>query len=377
MRPRAVALLALALCGARATAHAAGGVAYGLRLEAGVEQDSNPSRLEQVDGTDGRAVEPATALRLVAAADVAVASAGGHRLSLAAEAAGRRFVQRQAQREDLLVLDARGGGELALGARTRLSLAAHHYDVFQRARRLPDARDFRSTSPSLRLQQALGPARLAAGGGWRWFAFKPERAFDFSGPSVFLDYRQGLAPALGEDGAEWDWGAAAAFEGRRFASIRCPSPSSPCPAVPPGPTRRDSFLSLAVDASRTGDALLGAGAAVQLNDSNSYGESLARLAVHLRAVVLLPWQLSLAGRAELVASRYADAVPVGQRMDNMQVSYVSIEDEGRSTLRLELARPLGRWAEAGVRYTLWTNATGGGPVSYQRQTGLLFVAAGI
>jgi hypothetical protein len=374
MRPRAVALLVLALCGPRATARGADGVAYGLRLEGGAEQDSNPARLEQVEGADTPAVDAATALRLVAGGELTAASARGHRLSLAVEGAGRRFVQRQAQGEDMLVLDARGAGELALAARTRLAVAAHHYDVFQRARRLPDARDFRSTAPSLRFEQGLGPARVGLGGGWRWFTFKPERAFDFSGPSVFLDYRQAWAPALGEEGAEWDWGAAAAFEGRRFASIRCPSPSSPCPALPPGPTRTDSFFSLALNANRTGDALLGAGAALQLNDSNSYGESLVRLAVHLRAVVLLPWQLSLAGRAELVGSRYADAVPVGQRMDSMAVSYVSIEEEGRSTLRLELARPLGRWAEAGVRYSLWANALGGGPVSYLRQTGLLFVA---
>jgi hypothetical protein len=378
MRPRAVALLALALCGPRPSAHAADGVAYGLRLEAGAEQDSNPARLEQVDGVAGRAVGAATALRLVAVGDLLVASGAGHQLSLAAEAAGRRFLQPEAQSEDLLVVDARAAGDLALGARTRVGAAMHHYDVFQRARALPDARDFRSSSPSLRLQQMLGPARLGLGAGWRWFVFKPERAFDFSGPSVVLHYRQGLAPALGEPGAEWDWGVAAAYEGRRFDSIRCASLLSPCPAVPPGPTRTDSFFSLTVDASRTGDALLGAGAAVQLNDSNSYGESLVRLAAHLRAVVLLPWQLSLAGRAELVGSRYADSVPVGQRMmDNMQVSYVSIEEEGRSNLRLELMRPLGRWAEAGARYTLWTSALDAGPVSYQRQTGLLFIAVAL
>jgi hypothetical protein len=371
MRPRAVALLALALCGPRATALAAEGLAYGLRLEAGAEQDSNPSRLEQVEGSSEREIVAASALRLVAGADVLAASAGGHSLSAAVELAGKRFFQPEARSEDLLVTDARAGADAALGRRTRLGASLQLYDVFQRAQALPDARDFRSLAPALRLDRWLGPARLGLGAGWRWFVFKPERTFDFSGPTAFAGYRQGVAPALGEPGAEWDWGLSAAFESRRYTSVRCASPS-PCPPPPPGPERSDGFLTLAADVNRTGDALLGAGAVFQWNESNSYGESLQRLVLHLRVVVLLPLQLSLAGRAELAASRYAEAVPVGQTV--MGGSFISIEEEGRSTLRVELARPLGRWAEAGARYTFWTNALHAGPVLYQRHNVLLFVA---
>ena len=84
---------------------------------------------------------------------------------------------------------------------------------------------------------------------------------------------------------------------------------------------------MTAEVNRTGDALLGAGLAGQLNDSNSYGESLLRGAVYLRGVLLLPWQLSLAARAELVATRYADAVQVGR---DPAGAFLSIEEEGRT-----------------------------------------------
>ena len=97
-----------------------------------------------------------------------------------------------------------------------------------------------------------------------------------------------------------------------------------------------------------------------------------RGALHLRAALLLPLDLSLAGRVELVAARYADAVQVGR--DPMTGSFVSIEEEGRSTLRLELMRPVGRWAEAGARYTFWTSGPGASAVRYGRQSLVLFLA---
>jgi hypothetical protein len=54
--------------------------------------------------------------------------------------------------------------------------------------------------------------------------------------------------------------------------------------------------------------------------------------------------------------------------------FVNIEDEGRSTLRLELARPLGDRFDLGLRYTLFTSAPRSNEVRYERQTALLFLA---
>jgi hypothetical protein len=87
-------------------------------------------------------------------------------------------------------------------------------------------------------------------------------------------------------------------------------------------------------------------------------------------VVLLPWQLSLTMRAEVVAARYREAVP----LTRIVVTGATIEDERRSTGRVELARPIGGGVELGARYTLYTNELGAGPSRYRRQTALLFVS---
>ena len=53
---------------------------------------------------------------------------------------------------------------------------------------------------------------------------------------------------------------------------------------------------------------------------------------------------------------------------------VNLEGENRSTLRVELARPIGGHVDVGLRYTLYTNEIGPTNVHYRRQTALVFVA---
>jgi hypothetical protein len=135
------------------------------------------------------------------------------------------------------------------------------------------------------------------------------------------------------------------LEDRRFQVARCPSLEL-CPGPPGAGRRRDRFWTARAEVTRTGALLLGAGLLLGVNDSNSYGESLQRLIGSLRGVVLLPWQLSLSARAELVATRYREAVPVGHNATTGM--FVSVEDEGRSALRLELVRPLTDAVELGA-----------------------------
>jgi hypothetical protein len=59
---------------------------------------------------------------------------------------------------------------------------------------------------------------------------------------------------------------------------------------------------------------------------------------------------------------------------NAGAPLVSVEDENRSTLRIELARPLARGFEIGARYVLYTNFPGNSSVHYRRQTALLYLA---
>jgi hypothetical protein len=172
------------------------------------------------------------------------------------------------------------------------------------------------------------------------------------------------------DEAEWEWSFGATAEGRSFAD----GANTVCPATGRAiRDRRDVFWSANADVTRTGDALLGAGVSAQSNLSSCPGESLTRLLLHVRGAYTLPWRLDLSGRADLAFTDYTQGVPLA-RDPVSGVPLVSIEDENRSRLRLELVRPVGEGVDLGLRYTLYTNEIGRGPVTFRRQTLLVFAA---
>jgi hypothetical protein len=183
-----------------------------------------------------------------------------------------------------------------------------------------------------------------------------------------IDYRH-LWPGANPEAADWELSAVVSLEARTFSGIRCTSVEM-CPGPADAGRRRDRFAVAQVEVTRAGGFLVAAGLSGHLNASNSYGESLVRGLVHARAVVLLPFELSLSGRGELVFTRYREQVPVARNLAGQPL--VSIEDESRSTLRLELARPLGGHVDLGLRYTLYGDELATGPAHYRRQTALLF-----
>ena len=374
MRLGAVALATSFLLGtvARSPAALAEIRGLGLRLEAGVEHDTNPERLETLNGiTAEGGIVASPAAVMVTQLDAALVWASGWFLTGTAGLAGKRFWRQRAQGEDLVIADGRLDLGARLGSSTGLALGTGYYDVYQRASGVARARDFRSLAPALRVEQYLGPARISLSGGWRHFVFKPAGALDFSAPTLALAYQQSYTPAFDEAGAAWDWSVSFGFEHRRFPSGICTGPTT-CEPVDSPKQRRDAFFFGRVDLARIGDHLLGVSVAGQSNASNSFGQSLLRVSTELRAVFLLPGSFSLAARGELVATRYDDLVPVGH--NPMSGTFVNIEDESRSTLRVQLSRPVWDPLEAGARYTLYSSAPSGGPAGFSRQVFLLFVA---
>jgi hypothetical protein len=371
MRPRVrprVARCAFLALGLPALASAAPRV--GGRVEAGAEYDSNPGRAEEVDGGPERRVIGGSPLgRLVASGELAAGFGESQLLSLSAGVAGKAFTHQDARGENVVVGEAAGSYGGALGGRVRFSIGGSYYDVFQ-ARR-PESRDFRSLAPFARLELAVGEGgTLGAGAGYRSFTYKPDPSFDFAGPTGVLDYRH-LWPGAGPDAADWEMAAVVSAEARGFSGTRCTGVDA-CPAPPEAGLRRDQFVVAQMEATRAGGFLLGAGVSGHLNVSNSYGESLLRGLVHARGVLLLPLSFSLSGRAELVLTRYRESVPLARNLAGQP--FVSIEDESRSTVRLELVRPLGPHVDLGLRYTLYGDELAAGPVHYRRQTGLFFLA---
>ena len=118
------------------------------------------------------------------------------------------------------------------------------------------------------------------------------------------------------------------------------------------------------------------GYALHWNGSNSYGEALIRHLATVRVAAPLPLQVYLAARAELIIASYQDPIAVGR--DPTTAQLLSIDDENRSSLRVDLSRALS--SSGGVlllaRYTLYVNELGvqAAATRYQRQTAMLSLA---
>jgi hypothetical protein len=369
MRLRIAARFALCLAVLGAEARAAE-PRHDWRIEDGVEYDSNPGRVERIEGTPSRPTPPGSALtRFVATGGLAADLGERNSLAVSGAFGGKWFMASEARAENVLVAQAAASDTLHLGRRTHAAAAFSYYDVFQR--RSIELPDFRSLLPTLRVEQGLGKAMLASlGGGYRWFTFKPEEAFSFHAPTAFLAIRQLLPGDLLAGGADWEWGAGASFEARVFDGAACTDTG--CDQGRGNPRHRDRFWIGHAEWSRTGAWLLGSGLAVHFNQSNSYGESLLRGLLHVRAVVPLPGELSLSMRAEVVATRYRDPLTFLQPVAGLPS--VSIEDEGRSTLRVELSRLFEGRFELGLRYVFYTSAPSTGTIEFRRQTALVYFA---
>jgi hypothetical protein len=343
---------------------------YDWRIEDGVEYDSNPGRIERIAGIPSQPVPPASALARVVASGALAADLGwGNGLALSGAFGGKWFTESQARAENVLVAQAVANDAQRLWQRTTAAVAMSYYDVFQR--RSTELPDFRSLTPSLRLEQGLAKSLLAAGGGgYRWFTFKPDGAYSFHAPTAFLSLRQSLPGDLLSGGADWEWSAGGSLEARAFDGAACTE--SGCDPTSDGPRHRDRFWVGQAGFSRTGGWLFGAGAAVHLNQSNSYGESLVRGLLHVRTVVPLPWELSFSARAEVVVTRYRDPLTFLKPVAGLPSA--SIEDESRSTLRVELSRLVAGHAELGVRYVYYTSAPSSGAIDFRRQTALFYIA---
>jgi hypothetical protein len=343
-----------------------------LRSEVGAEYDSNANRAETVsDAVSSQTVAPIASSggRGLISLDGAAKLARLTLFSVSGKVAVRGYSNGSAQGEDVTILSGSTSVLQGLGESTRATMAVSYYDAFQGAR--VDSRDFRSVSPSASLLQLLGPGQLMLAGGYRWFQFKPSPALDFAGPSAIAAYR--IRSQGNDGGPDWDLASSLAIEKRDFSQSLCLQ-GEDCPPVPSRGSRQDYLTQFGVDVVRTTNHLFGAGAAVQVNSSNSYGDGLTRGLAHVEGTFLLPWGLSLSSRAELSLTRYDQSIPI-QRDPVSGLAIASIEDEGRSTLRIEVMRALGQRFDVSARWTGYTNELGGQTVRYRRQ--VLLISLGV
>ena len=138
--------------------------------------------------------------------------------------------------------------------------------------------------------------------------------------------------------------------------------------------RVDDFVTAQTEVTRTGRVLLGLGYAFQHNASNSFGETLIRHIATARIAAALPLSLYVAARADLLFVSYRDPVPIAQ-VDASQAAvsrpFASIEEENRSSARVDLSRDISDRLRALLRYTFYANELGNNVGSYRRHTLLL------
>jgi len=384
-RAQALILIPLALAAATARAQEASepppdNEHYQLRAELGAEYDSNAHRVEQVANA-GADVVGSFLQRLVLSGQLTDQVAPRHAIAWSATAAAKIFDAPAARSENVAIAQSSLVWRTALGPRTSLAPSGTYYEAFQswtpEGDPAGERRDFRSLAPTLELRTGLSDSiDLGVTAGYRWLLFKPDRDFDFNGPTAGVNLRWLYDT---ESGADWEARAGAALEHRGFAGPahigNCPPDGLPCPGVE---ARTDSFLMAQADVTRTGRILLGAGYVFQHNGSNSFGETLLRHIGFARIATALPLGLYVAARADLSFVFYRDSIPVARAVDMMTMiagkPFINIEDENRSSVRVDLSRDISEKLRGQLRYTFYANELGSSGGTYRRHTLLLNLA---
>ncbi len=359
---------------------------YTLRTEVGLEYDTNAHRTEMVAGANNPPIVASPLERLVLAGTLSDLIADGQILTLGATAAGKIYDAPAATDEDVAIAQSSIAWAKALGPRATLTLSGGYYEAFQApAKNLVDAserRDFRSLASTVQLGWiAAEHFDLSIIAGYRSFLFKPDRDYDFNAPTVAAELRW-VRQTDGD--ADWEASTGASYEDRTFGGPALTTDCPPALNVPPGfacsgpDLRRDDFLMSHLDVQRVGRVLVGAGYAFQYNRSNSYGETVMRHIVTARFAGPLPGGLTLAARGELLFAHYAQPQPIGATpAGNSFSSIEAIEDENRSSVRVDLSHDLGDRLRLIARYTFYANELGNPSISYQRQTLLLSVTGAL
>ena len=396
-RPALAALSLLAMIGVHGVVHgparAEGDGApdterYTLRAEVGLEYDTNAHRTEIIAGADNPPIVASPLERLVLAGTLSDLVADGQLLTLGATAAGKLYDAPAATDEDVAIAQSSIAWAKALGPRATLTLSGAYYEAFQAPpKNLVDAserRNFRSLASTVQLGWV--PAEhfdLSLTAGYRNFLFKPDRDDDFNAPTAAADLR--WTRQIRD--ADWEVSTGSAFEHRTFGG---PALTADCAQEIPegnqGPfvcasadTRHDDFLMSHLDLLRVGAVLSGVGYSLLYNRSNSYGETVIRHIATARFAAPLPGGLTLAARGELLVAFYTQPVPIGTvAVGNSFSSVESIENENRSSVRVDLSHDLGDSLRVVARYTFYVNEiANASPISYQRQTLLLSVTGAL
>ena len=329
--------------------------------------DSNARRTEEIRDTQsgaGRSLLQSVVLS-ARSSDI---PAAGHVVSVGDR---RRQVVRRRGRasENVAIAQSSVAWRAGVGRGVLLTLAGAYYEAFQNPDAGADRRDFRSLAP--RWSSARGSATAdTAGGGYRMLVFKPTRP-RLHGPTR----GQSALGAASEEGADWDAAAERRSSGASPGGARRPATRPrPTGCLVRGPRahrqphhdprRRDPHRPRA---DRHG-------LRVHYNASNSFGETVMRHFASAR-FASRPALAAVRRRARRPAVRVLQRTVAIGKPTSPGSPYASIEDENRSSSRVDLSRDFGEHWRIFARYTFYANELGANsPLTYRRHTVLLSLA---
>ena len=356
-----------------------------LRLELGPEYDSNANRSEVVAGALNPDPPRGSALVRSTARLGLAWRHGRNTLRLSAGLGSKIFFDPAVADQDVLVVQAGLDDRVRLSRHADLSLVGDYYDAYQHL--VPSTctdclrrRDFRTGQGGLRLTAFQGPGAFWLGGGYRGFQYKPDAYFDFGSPSGEVGASVGLSLGTDEDPHELTLSTSYRIEHRTYNGVQQLRDNDPLcrPDLPlangclvPGThTRVDDFHEMGVEVTYVGVVLAGVGYAIQLDRSNSFGQSLLRHVVTLRVGYRLPWRLYASAKAQLLVSNGLDRVQLDPQVSNL--TFATIEDENRNAFVLDLEREIPRLGLAvDARYSFFASQLGAQQTSFRRHVAYL------
>jgi hypothetical protein len=359
---------------------------WSLQLEAGSEYDSNVHRLDRQEGEDVD-VDGSALARLGARHRLAWRRTERERLTLSSHGGLKLFGSDSAQTENVAVLAGDGAYEWSLPSRGAVvGVTGTYYDAIPYRLADPsgkeyEGRHFRVGGGAANLSLVgLAGHRVSAMAGYRAFHYKPSERLDWQGGHAGLLY-QGTFwrgdPDEDDDAASVEVSAGYRVEQRDYD---WPARTNSCPADESavadciggtGLERADLNHSLAAEAVYTGRRVYSARYELQVNDSNSFGESLVRQRLQLDVTTELFRELYLTAEATVLVHIYSDPLLIPR--DEQALNFISIDEENRNSLALHLSRALGpTWSIEG-RYAIYSNEFTNQELTFRRQTAYLGV----
>jgi hypothetical protein len=232
-----------------------------------------------------------------------------------------------------------------------LALLGSYYDAYQR----DSLRDFRTGTAGARLGLRIrGPVRPALRIGYRGLQYKPLEDYNFHALRGGFDLSAALVS--GEPDAPVDWNLALTYTAalRSFTGnlVGVPAEASADARPIKEGDRQDLSQLLRLSVSYLGNADASLWYVLEHNQSNSYGETFTRHALGLKFTHQLFWEAYLTVKGVLQLSSFDDPFLISQ---TSTTSFVSIEDENRSRLIVQLSRDITANIAVALRYSLYVN----------------------